>query len=238
MLELSPGQRELPFSWCFLHRLNYMQQTTSSTVSAARGVKMVTSVHWASPLCDVSCSQDSLREVGVSTHQWELSHTLWVINSKVRQPTQGVKLHSGSLIPSSQMSQHIYKLPAFTASSQKCKLAILKCVVENKVWVVFISAYLYILCYLHCVYNEDSLLLQIPVKSLSHSALQVEASCSWSHAPRLKAIFIMNLKEIAFTSKEIQAFFVLFCFFFFLSMRKTRAGINPRTNAGSTLSPR
>lgn len=84
MLELSPGQRELPFSWCFLHRLNYMQQTTSSTVPAARGVKMVTSVHWASPLCDVSCSQDSLREVGVSTHQWELSRTLWVINSKVR----------------------------------------------------------------------------------------------------------------------------------------------------------
>lgn len=31
--------------------------------------------------------------------------------------------------------------------------------------------------------------------------------------------------------------FVLF-FFFFLSMRKTRVGINPRTNAGSTLSPR
>lgn len=73
--------------------------------------------------------------------------------------------------------------------------------VGNKVWVVFISAYLHIFCYLHCVYTECSLLLQISVKNPTHSSTTGESIPQLVSSSKAQSHI---LKEITFVSKQAQ----------------------------------
>lgn len=73
--------------------------------------------------------------------------------------------------------------------------------VGNKGWVVFISAYLHISCYLHRVYTECSLLLQISVKNPTHSSTTGESIPQLVSGSKTQS---HTLNEITFVSKQAQ----------------------------------